>query len=357
MGAHRRGIVALLVAAVLAIGGAGVAQADAEDAPTPSGPADVAIPYGDTASIEPQYPWRVASCADVRAVSDLVVSCDAESIVLSAETYDPDAGTTVIPVTLSGTGPSASGRKMTVRYRVTLEPPPAPAARPIPERAVAAGALLRVPFSEFSLACTLCGNGGGTRVLGVEPAEAGSAWTTPTHVVFRASRDYRGDAEIRVGVSDDVGSETQTGIVAFVYPARDQVWAGDVFVAVDAKGRAEIDLAALAGSAAGADVDVVGCGAAVHGTVTCADGTARYAGKTLPDQFAFRVLAGADQAWGSVTLVPEGEAVGPVPMAPSPERTTVPMRIIPPAPPTEKSGADGGLFVPFTELLDRVGAR
>lgn len=351
----RRGIVAALVVACLALPlGAGVSSALAATGgadPLPAGPADVAIPYADEASIEPQAPWRVASCRDVRAASDLIVSCDPESIVLRAGAYDPDAGVTVLPVTLTG-----GGRTMTVAYRVTLEAPPAPTVRAVTGRAIAAGALLRVPLSEFGITCMVCVDGGGTRVLEVDPAEAGSAWTTPTHVVFRASRDYRGEADIHVGIADDYGTEARTGIGALVYPASDELTAMDVAVPVDADGRADIDLTSLAYTPSGAEVMIVGCGAAVHGTVTCADGTATYSGTGVRDQFAFRVASGGEQAWGSVTLVEAGEEGALVPVAAG-SQEPVAMSIIPPVPPEGGGERAAGLFRTFTDVLDRVGAR
>lgn len=351
---RRRGTVAALIAvcAALLVGGSSPALAatDGQD-PAPTGPADVAIPYADQASIEPQTPWRVAACADVRAASDLVISCDPESIVLSAEEYDPGAGVTILPVTLTG-----AGRTMTVAYRITQEAPPAPGARAVTGRAIAAGALLRVPLSEFDIACTVCSDGGSTRVIEVDPAEAGSAWTTPTHVVFRASRDYRGEADIHISIADDYGTETRTGVGAVVYPPTDDVIAMDVAVPVTAEGRAEIDLSSLAHAASGAEVMVVGCGAAVHGTVTCVDGVAAYSGTGERDQFAFRVVSGGDQAWGSVTLVGPDEAPGPVAVSAASGKA-VAMSIIPPVPPQGGGETVRGLFGTFTDVLDRVGAR
>src|SRR5690606_10818152 len=77
-----RGVTAAVAAALLVLGAgaAGHAQTAAEPAEEPvSGPADIAIPYADTASIEPAPPWRIVDCAAVRGVSELVRSCDAET--------------------------------------------------------------------------------------------------------------------------------------------------------------------------------------------------------------------------------------------------------------------------------------
>lgn len=351
-----RGVTAAVAAALLVLGAgaAGHAQTAAEPAEEPvSGPADIAIPYADTASIEPAPPWRIVDCAAVRGVSELVRSCDAETVVLGAADYDPDAGVTVLPVTLT-----TGARTMTVQYRVTLEAPPAPATRAPAERAVAAGALLRVPLTDFDIACTVCVDGGSSQIIAVDPEGAGTAWTTPTHAVFRAAREFRGSADIHVAIADDFGTTAKTGFPAFVYPGRDDaaLTALDVRVPLDADGRAQIDLTALL-SASGADEPViVGCGASAHGAVACdAAGSAEYHGSGQIDQFSFHVFAGGEQAWGSVTLVEAGEAGGLVPMASS-GPAAVPMAIVPPLPPEGGDSGGNGMFQPFTALLDRVGA-
>jgi len=350
-----RGVIAVVAAVLLVLGAAAAGHADTSAGEPPAaGPADLAIPYADTASIEPPPPWRIVDCAAVRRASALVRECDSELIVLAADGYDPDAGATMLPVPLT-----TGLRTMTVTYRVSLEAPPAPATRAPSERFVAAGALLRVPLTDFSLACTVCGEGGSARILTVDPVEAGTAWTTATHVVFRASRDYRGKADIHVAIADDFGTAARTGVPAFVYPGDERValTALDVRVPLDENGSAEIDLRALTASRGEADVVVVGCGSSAHGAVACAaDGRAVYRGSGHVDQFSFHVAAGGEQAWGSVTLVETGGDGGLVPTAPAGEEP-VPMAIIPPLPPEGGSTGASGLFPSFTVLLDRVGAR
>lgn len=352
----------LRTAAVVALAAVlmGLAPAAAADtAPDPaSGPADVAIPYDDAASIEPQAPWRIADCAAVSAESPLVRACDAESIELRADGYDPEAGVTRLPVRLV-----AGDRTLEVSYRVTLEAPAAPSVTSPGERAVASGAILRVPLSDFAPACIACAAGGGTRVVDVDPVEAGTAWTTPTHVVFRAAAGYRGAADVHVEVVDDHGSAARTGIPVSVYPARAEaeLIALDVTVPLSAEGGAEIDLRTLVASRSGDEVVVVGCGAPLHGAVACdRDGVARYRGTGAEDQFSFHVAAGGEQAWGSVTLVPGGTAEGPVPTAPSAaavDGAAVAMGIVPPIPPEGGSAADDGMFRALSAVLDRVGAQ
>jgi len=338
---------------VLLASSASAAAADAAQEP-PAGPSQVAIPYLDTAAIEPPQPWRIADCDAVRAASPLVRECDAETIVLAADAYDPDAGTAVLPVTMT-----SGARTLTVHYRVVLEAPAAPSiGRAVADRAVAAGALLRVPLSEFGIACVVCAQGGSTRVAAVDPAEAGSAWTTPTHVVFRASRDYRGSADVHIEIADDYGTAAPTGFTVRVYPAVFELTALDVAVPVDGDGRAEVDLTRLvAAKDAEKRVAIVGCGAPVHGSVTCdADGRAWYSGTGVMDQFGFHVAVGGEQAFGSVALVPADHAGGPVAAARNGD-DPVPMAVLPPVPPDGSGHAPGGVFTPIAAMLDRVGAR
>lgn len=359
---RRRALAVLSLVIVLATGlgtsaqaatsGAGDASSAADAAS--AGPSDIAIPYADTASIEPQAPWRIADCDAVRALSPLVRECDAETILLGAESYDAEAGVTVLPVSLT-TGP----RTMTVQYRVSMEPPPAPAATPVTGRAVAAGALLRIPLSDFAVDCTVCVDGGSTAVAEIDPVEAGSAWTTPTHVVFRASREFRGSADIHLIVADDYGTETRSGATVSVYPGVDELVALDVAVEISAEGRADIDLSALAGTTSNSEITVVGCGAAVHGSVVCLDGVAQYTGPVDAgaDQFGFHVIAGGEQAYGSVVIVAEGEPTGVVSVTRVDGDEPVPMLVRPPTPPESGGRATQGLFRPISAVLDRVGAR
>lgn len=317
------------------------------------GPSEISIPYQESKSIETTTPWRIVDCDTVRA-HPLVQSCDAESIVLAAD-YDPDAGTAILPVTLR-----AGKRTMTVRYRITLEGPAAPTVAHLTDpRAVAAGALLRIPLSDLRIECVVCSDGGGVQVDGVDPAEAGSAWATGTHVVFRASRDYEGPAEVVLQVSDDHDAASKTAVTAFVYPSARELVALDVAVPVDGDGRAEVDLTALTFSRGEAEAIVVGCGAAVHGTVICDEsGTARYRGRVVPDQFSFHVIADGEQAWGSVTLVAADQPAGVVPADRIASDEPVQMTILPPVPPADAaSAAAGGIFSTLTAVMDRVGAR
>lgn len=320
----------------------------------PASAAEIEIPYLETAEIQPSAPWRIAECDGPRKATPLVVACDAERIQLSAPAFDPDAGVTVLPVVLTDGTVS-----MTVAYRVTAAPPPAPEVAPSTNvRPVASASLLRIPVSDLGVTCTRCGEGAGLVAVGVEPSSAGTVWATPTHLVFRASSTFTGPAELGFAVVDEFGTTTEGKLPVSVYPAAAPLVALDVFVPLDESDSAEVDLAALVTSIAGDDVVFVGCGAAMHGSVACdADGAARYAGSGRVDQFGFQVAAGGEHASGSVTIVPADAdlpTAGPVPTAPTGVDADEPVTTLftPPAP-TEDAAA-GSPFDAFIAVLDRT---
>lgn len=322
----------------------------------PVGPGTVSIPYGETASISAAAPWLIVDCAAVAAASEWVTDCAPDQISLAADEYDPDAPPVTLPVALT-----TGSQTMTVHYRLILAPPPSPSVAPAGERFVAAGAILRVPLTDFRIECMRCADGGSTRILAVDPAEGGAAWTTDTHVVFRAADGFQGPVDVHVAVADDFGTAADTGIHVWVYPGDENaaVIALDMAVPLDEDGRAEIDLATLMDAGGDAAPVVVGCGPSFHGAVTCAaDGHAVYRGDGRADQFSFHVVAGGEQAWGSVTVREAGGDAGPVGSAPAgPLDQPVTMSVIPPVPPTTAQTGAGGVFDPFRALLDRVGAQ
>lgn len=350
-----------LAAAVLSLGPATTAvAADEPDAPIATS-TDIAIPYLGTETIEPARPWQIADCDAVLAQGAPVVACEPGRIDLAAPQYDPEAGVRVLAVPLTDGAVS-----MLVQYRVTLAPPDAPVLRPVQAaRPVASGSLLRVPIADLGISCTAC-TAGALEVLGVEPAAAGSAWATPTHVVFRAATGFTGPVEVVVRVVDDHGTESgDVSLYAGVYrPGADPLLGLDRFVALTAEGTAEVDLASLAVALGDDDLVIVGCGAAMHGQVACdADGVARYVGAGQVDQFSVQVAAGGEQATASVTLVPGGTdlpTTGLVPASPpagdAAEAGRIRMAIVPPVP-VDRDDAAPGVFTPFVAALDRIGAR
>lgn len=337
------------------------AAAGASAAPPAPDAALVGIPYLGTTTIDIGPPWRIADCAVPLAATALVVGCDEQSVTLAAPTYDPEAGTVSLGI------PLTDGRiTTTAAYRIALEPPSTPTAAPGTElRPVRAGTLLRLPLSELGVECEVCsGTGGRLSAITVHPADAGSLWATPTHLVFRAAADARGPAELVYRFADDFGawSADASVPVSILAPADRPLATSDLVVELDA-GAASVDLNRLAFPLDGGEVVIVGCGDPIRGQVTCAaDGSAEYRGDGGIDQFAFQVAtAEGGRAFGSVTLVPAGTeapAVGTAPIAAPEQGKTGVAVLVPPAPPSDDHASDStGLLTPLLDVLDRVGAR
>jgi len=336
-------------------------------APAGAGSGDVAIPYLGSTTIDVAAPWRITDCGVPSQASPLVVGCDERSVSLAAPEYDPDASTVVVPV------PLTDGRITTVaEYRVSLEPPETPNVDPgRTVRPTAAGTVLRLPISELGVECAVCDAGGRLRAVAVHPAQAGSLWATPTHLVFRAAEGYTGPAELVYRFADDYGAWSPEGVLqaSVLRPRGAPLVTTDVVVALD-EGGAALSLDRLAFVLGDDELVLVGCGTAIRGQLRCeADGTITYQGDGAADQFAVQLAsAGGDQALASVTLVPaeattgtDAEAAtlrpGTAPIAkPEQGKQGVASAIVPRRPVEDHTGASG-LLAPLLATLDRVGAR
>ncbi|GAA1811085.1 Ig-like domain-containing protein [Agromyces neolithicus] len=352
------GIIALSVCTLAVSSSAGAAETPA---PPASSPTSVSVPHLGTATIEPAEGWRITDCAAPAAASDLVTACDEGRVELSSTGYDPEAVPAAVPV------PMSNGRtSMTFEYRVELAAPEAPTltSRRAPGP-VAAGSVLLVPVSDLDAECAVCAEGGTLAAVAVQPAEAGSLAATPTHLVFRPALDFTGDAELVGRFADGFGTwSADAKVVVPVYaPGPEALIAQSVFVPRGADGSVTVDLAGLAFSSGSSDVRLAGCGAPIHGSVTCAaDGTAIYASSSdvAVDQFSFRVVsADGEQASGSVTVVGEASDLpqaGPAPAQGSRSDDGVSTPIVPRLPVEGEQTSRGGVFAPLIGTLDRVGA-
>lgn len=360
-GAIGRGITAALFAVVVVALTSASWPAAAESAPSASGPTDIAVPYLGTASIEPAEGWQIIDCDRPAAASPLVVACDAERIELAATTFDPDAGPTVVPVTLS------NGRStLAFDYVVTTAPPEAPSVAPTRSAApAAAGSVVMVPISDLGVECAVCAEGGALEVVGVRPEGAGTATATSTHAVFRPAAGFDGEAEIVVRFVDDYGTRSAEAsyLVPVYRPGSHALVALSVFAPLAPSGATSLDLGSLAFSTDGSELRFVGCGAAVHGTVVCGpDGTAEYrpaAGAAI-DQFSFQVAAAdGEQATGSVTLVTDDGArpTSGLVAASTDGGEPVASVIVPAVPVESTSDEREGAFAALIATLNRVGAR
>lgn len=369
MGSTRRRLGAAALSMLLAVLGSVAIAAPAGAAGSAPGPGagDVAIPYLGSTTIDIAAPWRITDCQTPVQASPLVVGCDERSISLAAPEYDPDAAAVVVPV------PLTDGRITTIaEYRVSLEAPETPSAEPARAvRPTASGTLLRLPISELGVECAVCDAGGRLRAVAVHPAEAGSLWATPTHLVFRAAQGYAGPAELVYRFADDYGTWSPEGVIqaSVLRSEGAPLVTSDLVVALE-EGGAELSLEQLGFVLGDDELVLVGCGTAIRGQLRCdADGSIVYRGDGAADQFAVQLAtAGGEQALASVTLVPAAEdegadaasdslRPGTAPIAkPKQGKQGVASAIVPRRPVEDHHGA-GGLLAPLLATLDRVGAR
>ncbi|WP_430591646.1 Ig-like domain-containing protein [Humidisolicoccus flavus] len=352
-----RGAALILASGMLLLGNVPLAGAY-------SGPNAVEIPYLGETNTKPAEGWLITDCAPVLAASDLVTACTSEQIDFAATAYEPDFNGVTIPVPLSNGVTS-----LVIEYLVTLAPPEAPTIGLTSYRfPVAAGSVFLLPLSDLAIECVVCVEGGAVQVLGVEPAEAGEVGVTSEHLVFRPAQGFVGAATIGVRFADDYGTWSQPASVEIpVYrPGGEPLIAQSVYAQLFAADSTSLQLPPLVVSDDPSSVRVVGCGAAIHGTVICTgDGAVQYVPfeEAAVDQFSYHV-AGADgeQATGSVTLVAEaGElpTIGIVPadVRPHGKDESVTTSIVPKIPPAEDAEAsNGGAFAAFTVMLNRLGA-
>ena len=355
-------VAAGLLATIVTTGWASAAGPVAAAEAPQDGPTAVAIPYLGTTTIEPAEGWQVVDCSVPTAASPLVVACHPDRIELAATAYDPAAVATIVPVPLS------NGRtSMVFDYAVTLDPPEPPSVAPSRRMSpVAAGSVVLLPISDLGVECTVCTAGGALDAVGVEPSSAGTAVATPTHLVFRPAAGFTGEAGIAVRFADDYGTWSHDATVSVpVYrPGPEPLIAVSVF-APRADGATTIDLSSLAFSIGGSVVQVIGCGAPIHGTVVCGpDGAAVYSpvGEAAVDQFSFQVAAAnGEQATGSVTLVSGASELpdaGPVPASGGARSDDgVASQVVPAVPAEREQRGREGVFAPLIGTLDRVAAR
>lgn len=359
---HALVVSAMMGLAALAVANSAVAATD--EAPY-SGPNSVAIPYLGEVQAKPAEGWSFTDCASVLAATPLATACEPQGITFTAPAYDPDAATLIIPVSL-GNGALA----ITVDYFVRMAPPPVPTLPKGPYAyPFAAGSHVLIPFSDLGIECTVCREGMVVEVDSVSPRSAGRASATATHLVFSASPEFVGTAEVSIVVLDDFGQHSAAASLdlAFYRPGSVTLAASHVYRPFEASGPTLVDLSELAAASRDGELRLLGCGPAVHGTVVCSpEGVAEYhptAASSL-DQFSFHYATEAgEQATGSVTLVAPAATAdaglpseGFVPSAGGGKKGP-PSPLVPRTPPPEGTAEQTpGLFDPFVRLLNGVGA-
>ncbi|MGH3705736.1 MAG: Ig-like domain-containing protein [Agromyces sp.] len=351
---------AAVLSLVLLLSTSVVTESQRADAADSGSLASVAVPYLGSTSIEPAPGWQITDCAAPLAATPLATACEPMKLTLTATAFDPEAAAVVVPV------PQSNGATSVVfHYTVTLAPPEAPTVTPgrtgFP---VAAGSTVLLPLSDLGIECVVCSDGGSVDVVGVEPRSAGTAAATGTHVVFRPSAAFTGDAGITLRFADDFGAwSASTEVEVPVYRPATMLVATSAYLANDGTEQA-IDLGELVFGPEAGDIHFIGCGAALHGTVACRpDGTASYVPSDASvDQFSYHVASSnGEQATGSVTLVGPGASLPDSGLVPASARRDgddgVASMIVPRVPSETEASGRAGIFSPLIETLDRAGVR
>lgn len=277
----------------------------------------LAVPYLGELKVSPGRGWVVGDCAAVVPPEGIEAVCDESGILLRAPNFDPAWGERVLSV------PLVSGSlSTTIAYRVVLAPPTPPVLTGgIYGYPFESGSRILLPLSELGIECASCGSGSAISVTGVEPATAGTATVSPTHLVLRAATGYVGDAVVSLRVTDAAGQKSEPTAITLRLiaepshtvpadgdgPAAAPLGALHVYAPRDPAGASTVDLHELVWGGDADSVQFLGCGVAAAGEVSCgADGIAHYAPSAAAsvDQFSFHVFsADGQQATGSVTLV------------------------------------------------------
>lgn len=307
-------LAAVIAVAVLALGAPLTATAAGEDEEPPrtvlyEGPNAVSIPYLDEVTASMADGWQVADCAAVRAQSSFIVDCTPEGFTARTDFYDRSYGHDLVDVAMT------NGRvSTTIQYVVQLAPPEAPetSMSSYPYPAPAGGSLL-IPISDLGLSCEACTEGGAIEAFSVAPRGAAELSATETHVVVRPAADFSGPLTVSLRFADQFEDWSQP--FEFTVPvsqlSEDAPRAIATYAAMP-EVAAEFDVAQfVAGDAEG--VQIIGCGEALHGQVSCGAGdVVRYVPtpEALVDQFSVHLARGADIVTASLTLVRPHEDIG-----------------------------------------------
>jgi hypothetical protein len=387
-------VVATTASSAFLTGAAGPASAapaaTAEPTEAPADPGLVTIPFGDEAEVTMADGWSVADCATVVPPEGTQLVCEPTRLTLTADEYDADAGTVVMPVELR-----SGAARMTVSYRVEQAPPTPPAADELVyDHPFDSGAAALVPLADLLVRCDGCEDAGARlQVRGVSPEGAAVARATPSHLAVQSAPRFVGDAVVSYRLRDAEGqwSDTTSLTVAFTAPP---AGAGDapplqalaVTVPLAEQGDTVVDLGALTSGGSTADAAdapaLLGCGLPAVGTVRCSGTEAVYTppvgtdDEPAPDvdQFSFHVATpDGRQATGSVTVVrPDTEAADALPVglarlgsdpgaaddSDGAGDTAPAVRGLVPALPADDDADDPDapvLFAPLVSILDRLG--
>ncbi|MFJ4223974.1 hypothetical protein [Microbacterium sp. NPDC089695] len=293
---RRRGALALAALAGALLLGAAATSAVAASASTASGAGDaIEVSYADVSEIRPGAGWLI-DCAGVGTLDGITVTCAEDSVTLVSAGYDTALGTQILTV------PQVSGStRISVDYRVRLEPPPAPEVGvdrlDLP---IAVGEQALVPISALAITCAACTADGGATVRVETPPPGLSVGVSATHLVIRGTTP--GDAVVPLTITDDAGQEVAVELTVTIVdaPARTM---GGLHVLGDAEG---IDIVEQVW---GGDASIVCSSPQSVGLRCTAEGGVERTGEG-PAQLLFRVVADDGRfAWGSITDDPDAADV------------------------------------------------
>lgn len=342
---RRRGALALAALAGALLVGSPLAASSALAAATPSGDA-IEVSYADVTEIRPGEGWLI-DCSGVGTLDGITVSCAEDRVTLVSAGYDTALGTQTLTV------PQITGStRISIDYRVRLEPPPAPEVGvdriDLP---IAVGEQALVPISALAITCAACTADGGATIHVEPPAPAGKAavpsgisvGVSATHIAIRGT--IPGDVAIPVTITDDAG-QTVSGELSVTIVDAPAPTFGALHVMGDATA---VDMVAQVW---GGDAVIVCSTPQSVGLRCTAEGGVERTGEG-PAQLLFRVVADDGRfAWGSVT--DDADADGAALVAPSWE-SEAPLSIV--AVPVEEQQSDEAVpLAGLARLLEGIPA-
>lgn len=262
--------------------------------PAPASEA-IEVSYSDVTEIRPGEGWLV-DCAAVGALDGIEVTCAQDGVTLVSAGFDPALGTQTLTV------PQVAGStRISIDYRVRLEPPPAPEVGvdrlDLP---IAVGEQTLIPISALAITCAVCTVDGGATVRVDTAPDGVSVGVSRTHLALRGIAT--GDAVVPLTITDDAGQAVEVELTVTVVDAaaRDM---GGLHVIGDA---ATVDMVEQVW---GGDAVIVCSTPQSVGLRCTADGGVERSGDG-PAQLLFRVVADDGRfAWGSITDAPDVEGV------------------------------------------------
>ncbi|WP_084038673.1 hypothetical protein [Demequina sp. NBRC 110053] len=287
---------ALAVAcAALALPSAATTDAPDEAADPGADPMTVEVPYLAETQVSINPAWTLTACPAAPDGAPVSVACDesGEGIVVTATSYDRDAGPWPFPVEVERNGAEPA----TLEYTLALAPPepPTPVAGRLPVPGVAGGRTL-IPLASLVEECTYCGDGVAVTAVAVEPEDGPMrvrAWVAERHLVIDTDEGAT-EAVIEVTVEDSAGGASQASEVTVSLTGPPSSPAVGLHVVMPATSSVELTPADLVLNGGDDAWSIVECVGPARGTLSCAPegiGYERDATDHLDDQLAVVLMA------------------------------------------------------------------